>query len=196
MEHLLLRQHIERFVSLTEEEWSALAQNLSISKIPRKGAFSKEGEMEDKIALVLKGSFRQFYTKDGEEKTTYFYFENHLMSSYISILQNQPSLLTIEALEDSEVLCFSAQTLQNLYTNYPVYQIFGRKLAEYLAVGLEIRMVSLLMDSPEERYIGLLKSNKKKILERIPQHYIASYLGITPVSLSRIRNRIIAAERI
>lgn len=139
-------------------------------------------------------------SKDGVartfKKTTYFYFENHLISSYISILQQQASQLTIEALEDSEVLCFTAQTLQNLYESFPIYQIFGRKLAEYLAIGLEARMVSLLLDSPEERYIDLLNSNKKKIIARVPQHYIASYLGITPVSLSRIRNRILANERV
>ncbi|HEY0356729.1 MAG TPA: Crp/Fnr family transcriptional regulator, partial [Flavisolibacter sp.] len=62
-------------------------------------------------------------------------------------------------------------------------------VAEYLAMGLEERMTGLLMLSPEERYRQLLQSNKQKILERIPQQYIASYLGITPVSLSRIRNR-------
>ncbi len=191
----LLRTYIERFVKLTDSEWEALASQLYVRQIPRKAAFTKQGEMEDEIGLVLRGSFRHYYTKDGDEKTTYFYFEQHLMSSYISILQKQPSQLTIEALEDAEVLCFSADTLQNLYQQHPVYQLFGRKMAEYLAIGLEERMVSLLMDSPEERYVQLLQSTKKKILERIPQHYIASYLGITPVSLSRIRNRILANEK-
>jgi CRP-like cAMP-binding protein len=70
------------------------------------------------------------------------------------------------------------------------WQKFGRLIAEYATIGLEERMVSLLMQSPEERYVELLKSNKKKIIERIPQHYIANYLGITPVSMSRIRNRL------
>lgn len=193
--HTLLRTYIERFVMLADEEWRALQDQLYVKQIPKKAAFTKEGDLEDEIGLVLTGSFRQFYTKDSEEKTTYFYFENHLMSSYLSILQQQPSQITLEALEDSEVLCFTAQTLQTLYQQYPVYQIFGRKIAEYLAIGMEIRMVSLLLDNPEERYIQLLQSNKKKIIERIPQHYIASYLGITPVSLSRIRNRILANEK-
>jgi len=191
----LLRTHIERFVRLSDQEWQALAAHLYTRTIKKKTNFIKEGEQEEEIGLVVSGSFRQFYTKDGDEKTTYFYFENHLISSYISILQQQPSQLTIEALEDSEVLCFTAHTLTMLYQTHPVYQIFGRKVAEYLAMGLENRMVSLLLDSPEERYTDLLRSNKKKIIERVPQHYIASYLGITPVSLSRIRNRILAAEK-
>ena len=71
------------------------------------------------------------------------------------------------------------------------WQRFGRMIAEYLGIGLEERMVSLLIETPEERYINLLRSNKKKIIERIPQHYIANYLGITPVSMSRIRKRIL-----
>jgi len=70
------------------------------------------------------------------------------------------------------------------------WERFGRKVAEYAMMGLEERMVGLLMLSPEDRYLQLLGSNKKKIIERIPQHHIANYLGITPVSLSRIRNRI------
>ncbi len=195
MSSSLLRTYIERFVKLSDEEWSVLEEQLYMEKISKKAFFITEGTRENKIGLVLRGSFRQFYTKEAEEKTTYFYFENHLVSSYISILQNQPSQLTIEALEDAEVLCFSAKTLQELYQTYPVYQVFGRKVAEYLAIGLELRMVSLLLDSPEERYVALLQSNKKKIIERIPQHYIASYLGITPVSLSRIRNRILLHEK-
>ena len=70
------------------------------------------------------------------------------------------------------------------------WQKFGKLIAEYLGVGLEERMVSLLIETPGERYINLLNSNKKKTIERIPQHYIASYLGITAVSMSRIRNRL------
>ena len=70
------------------------------------------------------------------------------------------------------------------------WQKFGRLISEYLAIGLEERMVGLLMLRPEERYLELISGNKKKIIERIPQHYIANYLGITPVSMSRIRNRL------
>jgi CRP-like cAMP-binding protein len=77
-----------------------------------------------------------------------------------------------------------------LFDKSMAWQKFGRLIAEYLTVGLEERMVSLLLQSPEERYLDLLNSNRKKILERVPQHYIANYLGITPVSMSRIRNRL------
>ena len=135
---------------------------------------------------------RQYYTREtGEEMTTYFYFENNLVSSYISCLNNTPSLITIEALEKTKLLVFNYSIINELYNKEKAWERFGRKIAEYLAAGLEERMVSLLMDKPEESYIKLLNSfNKQKILQRIPQHYIANYLGVTPISLSRIRNRL------
>lgn len=134
---------------------------------------------------------RHYYIRDGEEKTTYFYFEHHFVSSYISAITATPSRLTIEALTDSRLLAFSYKHLQSLYEQSPKWEWFGRLVAEYLAIGLEERMAGLLILSPEERYLELLESNKQKIVERIPQHYIANYLGITPVSLSRIRKRVI-----
>jgi CRP-like cAMP-binding protein len=84
--------------------------------------------------------------------------------------------------------------MKELFAKSMVWQTIGRLIAEYLAIGLEERMVGLLMLSPEERYIELIRGNKKKIIERIPQHYIANYLGITPVSMSRIRNRILKKQ--
>jgi len=87
-------------------------------------------------------------------------------------------------------LSFPYKVLVSLYDESHAWERFGRILAEYLALGLEERMTELLMLSPEERYIKLIEGNKKKIIERIPQHYIANYLGITPVSLSRIRKRL------
>jgi len=186
----LLRKHIQRFVSLTDNEWDLLVPHLQEKKLSKNQFFIQEGKKEKNIAFVIEGNLRQFYTKDGEEKTTYFYFENHLMSSYVSCITGKPSQLSIEALTDCGLLVFTYETLQSLYGQSHQWERFGRLLAEYLSIGLEERMVGLLMHSPEERYHQLLESNKQKILERIPQHYIANYLGITPVSLSRIRNRI------
>src|SRR5687768_12238926 len=186
----LLRKHIQRFISLTDNEWDLLIPHLQEKKLRKNQFFIQEGKKEKNIAFVIEGNLRQFYTRDGEEKTTYFYFENHLMSSYVSCITGKPSQLSIEALTDCQLLVFTYETLQSLYRQSQHWERFGRLLAEYLSIGLEERMVGLLMLSPEERYHQLLESNKQKILERIPQHYIANYLGITPVSLSRIRNRI------
>ncbi len=186
-----LRTHIQKFVPLTDAEWYLLQSQLVEKKLKKNHFFIQEGKREKNIAFVLEGNLRQYYTTDGEEKTTYFYFENHLMSSYMSCLTGQPSKLSIVALTDCRMLVFSYVTLVELYNQSQAWERFGRVLAEYIAMGLEERMVGLLTLSPEQRYEELIKSNKQKILERIPQQYIANYLGITPVSLSRIRNRLL-----
>ena len=185
-----LRQHIGQFVALSDEDWDLLLPHLRLVSLPKHGVFAEQGRVAGEVAFVLEGMFRHFYTKDGEERTTYFFFENHLLSAYLSCLTGRPSLVTIEALSESHYLSFPYAVLADLFELRMAWQKFGRRLAEYLTVGLEERMVGLLLLSPEERYRELLASGKTKILARVPQHYIANYLGITPVSLSRIRNRV------
>jgi len=153
--------------------------------------FATEGKRAYDMGFLLEGNMRHYYTRDGEERTTYFYFEGHFVGSYFSCITHQPSTLTIEALTDCRLLVFRYSDLLQLYERSHAWERFGRLMAEYLAMGLEERMKGLLMESPEERYTHLLDGNKQKIIERIPQHYVASYLGITPVSLSRIRKRLI-----
>jgi CRP-like cAMP-binding protein len=188
---LQLKKQIGMFVPLTDADWQMLEPHCKIISYKKYNCFATEGKRANEVGLVLQGMFRQYYTKDGEEKTTYFYFEQHFVSSYMSCITQQPSPLTIEALSDAVCIVFSYNILKQLFEQSMVWQKFGRLIAEYIANGLEERMVSLLLQSPEERYLDLLHSNKKKIIERIPHQYIANYLGITPVSLSRIRNRIL-----
>lgn len=187
----ILRAAIQRLVPLTEDEWNMLTPHLRYRSLGRGERWISEGERERDIGIVLEGNIRHYYTRDGEEKTTYFYFEHHLVSSYISAISGDPSLITIEALTDCRLLVFSYAHLRSLFDQSPKWERFGRLVAEYLAKGLEERMVGLLMMSPEDRYLQLLEGNKQKIIERIPQHYIANYLGVTPVSLSRIRKRLL-----
>lgn len=188
---LLLKKHIEVFSKITACDWELLVPHLEMRSLKKNEFFIREGKRASDIGFVLEGMLRQYYTKDGEEKTTYFFFENHFISSYISCITTQPSLITIEALSNVTYISFPYDLLLTLFEASMAWQRFGRMIAEYLGIGLEERMVSLLIETPEERYIKLLRSNKKKIIERIPQHCIANYLGITPVSMSRIRKRIL-----
>lgn len=191
---LMLRNHIEAFVKISDDDWELLLPHLTLNTLRKNQFFIQEDKKETRVGFVIDGMLRQFYTKDGEEKTTYFFFENHLMTSYVSCITAKPSLVTIEALSKVIYLSFPYKILQELFDKSMAWQKFGRLIAEYLGIGLEERMVSLLLQSPEERYIDLLNSNKKKIIERIPQHYVANYLGITAVSMSRIRNRILKSK--
>lgn len=186
----LFRHLIQQFVKLSDEEWEMFVPHLKERTIKKNDFMLREGQQGKELAYVVQGTLRHFYTRDGEEKTTYFYFENSLTGPYISCITGKPSLISFEALADTKLLVFPYAAMQQLYAQSHTWEKFGRVLAEYLAMGLEDRMVGLLMLSPEERYLQLLQSNKQKIMERIPQHLIANYLGVTPVSLSRIRNRL------
>lgn len=186
----LLRQSIERFGKLSDGEWEMLLPSIVARSLKKQELFCEAGKRSFDVAFVIKGSFRQYYLKEEEERTTYFYFERDLMCAYVSCITGQLSLLSIQALTDAELLCFPYTKLLELYRESHAWQGIGRHIAEYIAMGLETRMVSLLIQSPEERYLDLLSGNKHKIIEQIPQQYIANYLGITPVSMSRIRKRL------
>ena len=191
-----LRAYLHRFVpQLTDADWQPLAEALRPRHLARGEHFVQAGEYLPVLALLLTGTCRLYYPRpNGEERTTYFFFENHLLGDYTSCLTGQPSQFSIQALADTELVVFDYALLRRLYEQRPVYERFGRILAEYHLIGTDARMVELLLLSPEERYRALLASGKTKILERIPQHLVANYLGITPVSLSRIRARV-ARER-
>ena len=187
-----LRAHLHRFVpALTDADWQPLAEALRPFYLARGEHFVQVGEYRPEVALLLNGTCRLYYSRpDGDERTTYFFFENHLLGDYLGCLTGQPSQFSIQALTDTELVVFDYAVLRQLYEERPVYERFGRLLAEYLLLGTDARLIEQLLLSPEERYRALLTSGKTKILERIPQHLVANYLGITPVSLSRIRGRV------
>ncbi|WP_375417043.1 Crp/Fnr family transcriptional regulator [uncultured Hymenobacter sp.] len=187
-----LRAYLLRFVpELTAADWQPFAEALRSRHLARGEHFVQAGEYRPELALLLSGACRLYYPRpDGEERTTYFFFENHLLADYSGCLTGRPSQLSIQALTDTELTVFDYAVLRRLYDKRPVYERFGRLVAEYHLLGTDARLVEQLLLSPEERYRALLTSGKTKILERIPQHLVANYLGITPVSLSRIRARV------
>jgi CRP-like cAMP-binding protein len=190
-----LRSIIENFTKLTDEEWNMLVPHIKTKTLKKNEFLAENGKIANELGFVLKGTLRHFYLKDGIERTTYFYFENDLTGSYFSCVTNRPSTISIQALNDCTLLVFPYNILTNLYKTNMTWQEFGRLLAEFLVICTEERMKDLLILSPEERYINLLADDKNKYIEKIPQHLIANFLGITPVSLSRIRNRIIKKSK-
>lgn len=187
-----LRAYFHRFVpALTDADWEPLAAALWVQHLGPGEHFIEAGSYRPVLALLLSGTCRLYYPRpNGEERTTYFFFENHLLGDYAACLTGQPSQLSIQALVESELVVFDYAVLRRLYDERPVYERFGRLLAEYHLLGTDVRLTEHLLLSPEERYRALLASGKTKIMERIPQHLVANYLGITPVSLSRIRGRV------
>jgi len=187
------RNQLDKLVVFTDEEWNVFQQYLQLVTLKKRSYFAKAGEVGTQIGFILCGSVRSFIIKDGQEITNYFSLENDFISSYKSFITQQPGQTYIEALEDTRMMIFTKadllQLMQNPVTAFKMER-FGRLIAEYLICCYEDRVLSFITKTPEERYLQLLEDNKS-FVQRIPQHYLANFLGITPVSLSRIRKRIL-----
>lgn len=189
---VLYRNSLEKFVTFTDEEWSIFSQHLYIRLLKKRQLFIEADKICNEVGYIVSGSFRFYYDKDGIEISNYFCFEGELISSYKSFLKREASFVNIEAMEDAVVICFSHPSLAQLIKDERIaYKMerFGRLVAEYLICCYEERLISFVTQSPEERYLQLL-DKQPDLLQRIPQYYLANYLGITPVSLSRIRRRL------
>lgn len=194
----MFRQALLPYVEFNEAEWIVFTQHLKFSLLKKKHYFAEYGKVCDKAGFIVSGAVRYFHVKDGEEITGYFSFANEFVSSYKSYLTRQPGITYIQALEDTRLITFTRTDMEQMLAN-PVlaYKMerFGRQLAEHYLCCYEDRVASFLTQTPEERYMDLLNTGSKEVLQRIPQHYIAHYLGITPVSLSRIRRRVMEMVR-
>lgn len=154
---------------------------------PAKTILLEEGKVSDKMFLVKDGALRVFFYQDGKELTLDFITENQAVSSFDSFLNGIPSDFVIETLESTTVYELHTDTFHKLMENqefqHTFHPLFYKRFSE-----INKRLISFIKDSPQQRYEQLIK-NRPELLLRFPQHYIASYLGITSVSLSRIRNR-------
>lgn len=173
------KEHFEEFLNL-----------LIIKNIKKSEYFLEFGKTCKHLGFVIKGTLRSFYLNEqGIDKSFNFHSTNDFFTNYDSFLQNKPSLLYIQALEDTEVLLLSKNNLNVLYEKEPYWQEFGRVMSEIMYLESQKRIEDLLYFSPEKRYLKLLDQNPN-IFQDVPQKYISSFLGITPQSLSRIKNRI------
>jgi len=130
-----------------------------------------------------------FYPDDGKEISLAFVCENMYFGDYASFLSHKSAVINIDALEDCELINLSFDDMQAIYQSNPIFQIFGRKLAENLFIELSRKTNELLVMSAEERYLYLMR-NEPYIIQRVPQYMIASYIGISPEHLSRIRRNL------
>jgi len=158
--------------------------------LKKKTTLLQAGKTANEVYFIVNGCMRLFCEKDGVELSTYFFTEQMFAGSYSSFISRKPSQHSIETLEDCQVLTLSYQALQELYVVFPKMNEFIRKSIEERFVVVHDLFTSYILNSPEERYLSLLK-DRPDLLKRIPQHQIASFLGVTRVSLSRIRNRIL-----
>lgn len=191
----LLRSHIRRRITLTDEEFERCWTFFVPKRLQRKQFLLHEGDVCRSIAFVTKGCLRA-YTVDarGDEHVIQFAIEDWWISDLHSYLTGKPGTYIIDALEDSKILSLDKEARDQLLDSVPKMERFFRLLQEANYVATHRRIEESLRASAEERYLSFL-STYPAIGERVPQSQIASYLGITPQSLSRIRKELGRAPR-
>jgi CRP-like cAMP-binding protein len=159
-------------------------------RVKSKTILLREGEISRKIFFIKEGCLRMAFNNKGKDITFQFFFENQPVASIESFMSEQPSQFSLETIEQSIIKVLQKKDFEKIMREVPelkdaLHELMFERLGRYSKLFL-----SFIKDTPELRYIDLLHS-EPHILQRVPQHYIASYLGITPVSLSRIRNKLL-----
>lgn len=180
------KRFIDSRVTLDPGAWEELREALSYKELPRGSHFQNQGETCKQIGFIIQGYVRLYFILDGEEITKDFNFENSFTGSYASFSLQQPARFNVIAMEPVKLYCFGRDSLYRLFDKYPSMQKLGRLNMEHMFISKELRESSFLLDTAEQRYRNLLEQ-KPQIEQRVPLKYIASYLGITPETLSRIR---------
>lgn len=189
----ILFDFISKYVSLTEEEKNAIL-SVDIFRTVKKGTILlAEGQKSKESYFVLKGCIRTYYVLDGEEKTTAFYTEMEAFTPPC-VINKTPSEYNISCTEDTILTVSNSDMELEINSKFPKFETICRVLSEELLAKQRIDFDEFKTSSPEQRYLNLLQS-RPDLIQRVPQHQLASYLGIKPQSLSRLRSRIIEKKR-
>ena len=160
-----------------------------IKQLPAKTVLLEAGNIATNIYLVKSGCVRSWYNADGKDVTMQFFMPGQPIASFESLVNASPSEYSIETLLPSVIVIVKGLDFKNWIESHPEYQLKGLHFAMQRLASYQKLFLSRIKDTPQERYEALMQEHPE-IIAQIPQHYIASYLGITPVSLSRIRSRI------
>ena len=180
---------ISTFDFLTAKEIASFSKKLSLKHFKKGEYLIKEGKYCNEICFLESGSARAFHYVDAKEITNWFVFNNMPLTSYFSFVTQSPSKEAIQFLEDTTLYSINYNDLQLLYKEFHGIEKLGRKIAEFYFIWQEERTLSLQSLSAKERYAKLL-IQEAHLLQKVSLGQIASYLGITQESLSRIRKNI------
>lgn len=189
----LLFEFISKYISLTEDEKQAIV-SLAIFHSVKKGTILlKEGQKSNDGYFVLKGCIRAYYIIDGEEKTTAFYTEMEALTPPC-VINKAPSEYCISCVEDTILIVSNPDMETEMFSKFPKFETLCRILAEEVLAKQQINFDEFKTSSPEQRYSNLIQK-RPDLIQRVPQHQLASYLGIKPQSLSRLRARILEKNK-
>ncbi len=184
----ILFDFISKYVSLTEEEKNAII-SLDIFHSVKKGTILlKEGQRSKDSYFLLKGCIRTYYIIEGEEKTTAFYTEMEALTPPC-VRNKSASEYYVSCIEDSIILISNSDMEVEINGKFPKFETMCRILSEELLAKERMNFDEFKTSTPEQRYLNLIEK-RPDLIQRVPQHQLASYLGIQPQSLSRLRARI------
>jgi len=177
-----LKQHWEAYIGLHKR-----------IEVPAKTILLHEGDISKRSFIIEKGCLRVWFNNNGKDTTFQFFFENEGLASLESFRKNIPSMFTIETIEPCILYILEKKDYQTIMANLSKDAVFMSETANVLVerqLHYMKEFLSFIRDTPQQRYLNLLQQ-KPQIVQRVPQHYIASYLGITTVHLSRIKSKLL-----
>lgn len=181
--------YFSRISPLSKEESEAIAESMQTKSLKKGDFLLKEGQISAKTYFILEGCIREYILTDGEETTTNFFTEEHWAISLNTFTPQKPAKHNWVCVEDTMVVVGDEEQGQALFKRFPRFETISRTIMEATFEEQKEALASYYTDSPEQRYLKLLKS-RPGLFQRIPQYHLASYIGVKPESLSRIRKRL------
>jgi CRP-like cAMP-binding protein len=182
-------KHIARLLPMQDKDMKIFLSKFKPQYLKKGDYYIREGEKCKTVGFIVKGCMLCSYNKDGAEVIDEFSLDKEFITDYHSFLTGMPADKDVKCLEDTELMILKYQDLQKLYNQNPIFERVGRLMAEALFINWQQKAKSLLLDDAEARYLKLV-INRPDLPQRVPQYLIASYLGVAPETLSRIRKRI------
>lgn len=180
---------LKRFEVLTEEEIAAFIAIFKPLEIRKLDHLFVEGERVSRIFFLNEGIMRGYFNTSNGEITSNFYFGPTMFTDLIAVRAFEPTKMNVQALKEAILMCAEMSDLDTLIASYPRMELIFFKFLEHLYLFGLLRQHSFIFDTPQERYLKLF-NERPKVIAEIPQRYIATYLGMTPETLSRVRKRI------
>ena len=184
-----IKSFFNRMSPLKDEYWQIFYTKLEKREFPKKALILKQGQVENYLSFLENGIVRHYFARIHNDITFDITIEGAFFSAYKSFLARTPAEYCVQALTDVTLYSISFENLKKIYGETPKGNMFGRFAAEGLYLEKFNRELSLLTETAEQRYLNLFKE-QPRLIKEIPLKYIASYIGITPQALSRIRKRI------
>ncbi len=182
-------EYLSRYVPISKEMEKALIESTFIKTYKKGTILLEEGQLSNECYFIFKGCIRSYYVKNEEEKTIEFYTEEEAVTPS-AFGKNTPSEYYVECIEETLAGVGTPGQEAEMFVKFPQLESLIRAFGEAVIAKQQDTIAEFKMSSPEERYLQLVK-NRSDLIQRVPQHQIASYLGIKPESLSRIRKRLI-----